>query len=187
MGRPTGKSWLPGSWQTGQSWLPGSGQTGANLAPTVNIDSVANSTSVSDNRLGPWLGLIGNILNGRLNNSLNNSLNSRQVVAKRRGAVRHPSRCCPSRPSTTTTPHGDPVQDDDDHHQRRRTRQLTHQVGDASVPRFGLEGRTLGGHCDEARTLGGHCESCGAAVPRFGTSPFISQSIFRGDGNEVCD
>ena len=33
--------------------------------------SVADSSSVSNNRLGPWLGLIGNSLNGSLNNSLN--------------------------------------------------------------------------------------------------------------------
>jgi len=58
---------------------PGSGAPGA---PTVSIPtSVANSTSVSDNLLGPWLGLIGNSLNGSLNNSLNNSLNGAQVVA----------------------------------------------------------------------------------------------------------
>ena len=41
-------------------------------------------TSVSHNRLGPWLGLIGNSLNGSLNNSLNNvniSLNGARVSA----------------------------------------------------------------------------------------------------------
>ena len=94
MGRPTGRSWLPGSGQIGQSWLPGSGQTGQSWLPgsgprdfggppgaTVRPLSVANSTSVSDNLLGPWLGLIGNSLNGSLNNSLNNSLNGAQVVA----------------------------------------------------------------------------------------------------------
>ena len=43
--------------------------------------SVANSSSVSNNRLGPWLGLIGNSLNGSLNNSLNNSLNGARVSA----------------------------------------------------------------------------------------------------------
>ena len=57
---------------------PGSGAPGA---PGVSIPtspklpqlrtSVADSSSVSNNRLGPWLGLIGNSLNGSLNNSLN--------------------------------------------------------------------------------------------------------------------
>jgi len=59
---------------------PGSGAPGA---PTVSIPtSVANSTSVSDNLLGPWLGLIGNSLNG----SLNNSLNGARVSALNNGA-----------------------------------------------------------------------------------------------------
>ena len=63
---------------------PGSGAprgSGAPGAPGVSIPtspklpqlrtSVADSSSVSNNRLGPWLGLIGNSLNGSLNNSLN--------------------------------------------------------------------------------------------------------------------
>ena len=57
------------------------GGSGAPGAPGVSIPtspklpqlrtSVADSSSVSNNRLGPWLGLIGNSLNGSLNNSLN--------------------------------------------------------------------------------------------------------------------
>ena len=69
-----GKRDNPGSQGQGKRDNPGSQGQGKR-------DSVANSTSVSDNRLGPWLGLIGNSLNGSLNNSLNNSLNGAQVVA----------------------------------------------------------------------------------------------------------
>ena len=80
-----GKRDNPGS--TGQDKRDNRGSQGQgkrdNRGSTVKMHplSVANSTSVSDNRLGPWLGLIGNSLNGSLNNSLNNSLNGAQVVA----------------------------------------------------------------------------------------------------------
>ena len=73
-----GKPDKPGSQRQGKSGNPGSQRQGK---PGNRPLSVANSTSVSDNRLGPWLGLIGNSLNGSLNNSLNNSLNGAQVVA----------------------------------------------------------------------------------------------------------
>ena len=70
----------PGSGAPGAPGAPGSGAPGA---PGVSIPtSVANSTSVSHNRLGPWLGLIGNSLNG----SLNNSLNGATVSALNNGA-----------------------------------------------------------------------------------------------------
>ena len=61
----------------------GTGTFGGPPGATVKMRPlrVANSTSVSDNRLEPWLGLMGNSLNGSLNNSLNNSLNGAQVVA----------------------------------------------------------------------------------------------------------
>ena len=81
-----GKSDNPGSQGRGKPGNPGSqgrgpGTFGGPPGATVRPLSVANSTSVSDNLLGPWLGLIGNSLNGSLNNSLNNSLNGAQVVA----------------------------------------------------------------------------------------------------------
>jgi hypothetical protein len=72
-----GKPDNPGSQGRGKPDNPGSQGRGPGTRPL----SVANSTSVSDNRLEPWLGLIGNSLNGSLNNSLNNSLNGAQVVA----------------------------------------------------------------------------------------------------------
>ena len=85
--RDQGKRDNPGS-QEGKRDNPGSqdqgnGTFGGPPGATVKMRplSVANSTSVSDNRLEPWLGLIGNSLNGSLNNSLNNSLNGAQVVA----------------------------------------------------------------------------------------------------------
>ena len=77
----------PGSQGRGKPDNPGSQGRGKRDfrgtpgATAVRPLSVANSTSVSDNLLGPWLGLIGNSLNGSLNNSLNNSLNGAQVVA----------------------------------------------------------------------------------------------------------
>ena len=73
----------PGSQGRGKSDNPGSQGWGKPGNPSsqgrgpVRPLSVANSTSVSDNLLGPWLGLIGDSLNGSLNNSLNNA----QVVA----------------------------------------------------------------------------------------------------------
>jgi hypothetical protein len=72
-----GKPDNPGSQGRGKPDNPGSQGRGPGTRPL----SVANSTSVSDNGLGPWLGLIGDSLNGSLNNSLNNSLNGAQVVA----------------------------------------------------------------------------------------------------------
>jgi hypothetical protein len=72
-----GKPDNPGSQGRGKPDNPGSQGRGPGTRPL----SVANSTGVSDNRLGPWLGLIGDSLNGSLNNSLNNSLNGAQVVA----------------------------------------------------------------------------------------------------------
>jgi hypothetical protein len=72
-----GKPDNPGSQGRGKPGNPGSQGRGPGTRPL----GVANSTSVSDNRLGPWLGLIGDSLNGSLNNSLNNSLNGAQVVA----------------------------------------------------------------------------------------------------------
>ena len=71
----------PGSQGQGKPDNPGSQRQGKGSTVKMRPLSVANSTSVSDNRLGPWLGLIGNSLNGSLNNSLNNSLNGAQVVA----------------------------------------------------------------------------------------------------------
>ena len=71
----------PGSQGHGKPDNRGSQGQGKPGKPGSTVKSVANSTSVSDNRLGPWLGLIGNSLNGSLNNSLNNSLNGAQVVA----------------------------------------------------------------------------------------------------------
>ena len=76
-----GKSDNPGSQGRGKPGNPGSQGRGPGGPRAVRPLSVANSTSVSDNLLGPWLGLIGNSLNGSLNNSLNNSLNGAQVVA----------------------------------------------------------------------------------------------------------
>ena len=67
----------PGSQGQGKPDNPGSQRQGKGSTVKMRPLSVANSTSVSDNRLGPWLGLIGNSLNG----SLNNSLNGAQVVA----------------------------------------------------------------------------------------------------------
>ena len=71
----------PGSQGQGKPDNPGSQRQGKGSTVKMRPLSVANSTSVSDNRLEPWLGLIGNSLNGSLNNSANNSLNGAQVVA----------------------------------------------------------------------------------------------------------
>ena len=60
----------PGSGAPGAPGAHGSGAPGA--AGGVHPHQCRQQhTSVSHNRLGPWLGLIGNSLNGSLNNSLN--------------------------------------------------------------------------------------------------------------------